>query len=103
MVSDFQPPELETYVSVVYKPPSLCYNNPNKDASEIYFKKENFSSKQLHIFRVALVIKNAPAKAGDTRDVVRSLGQEDPLEEGMTTHSSILAWRILWTKEIGGL
>ena len=30
---------------------------------------------------------------------VRSLGQEDPLEEGMTTHSSILAWRIPWTEE----
>ena len=34
---------------------------------------------------------------------VRSLGQEDPLEEGMATHSSILAWRILWTEESGGL
>ena len=34
---------------------------------------------------------------------VRSLGQEDPLEEGMTTHSSILAWRIPWTEEPGGL
>ena len=35
---------------------------------------------------------------------VRSLGQEDPLEEeGMATHSSILAWRILWTEEPGGL
>ena len=34
---------------------------------------------------------------------VWSLGQEDPLEEGMTTHSSILAWRILWTEEPGGL
>ena len=33
---------------------------------------------------------------------VRSLGQEDPLEEGMATHSSILAWRILWTEEPGG-
>ena len=31
------------------------------------------------------------------------LGQEDPLEEGMTTHSSILAWRIQWTEESGGL
>ena len=30
---------------------------------------------------------------------VQSLGQEDPLEEGMATHSSILAWRILWTGE----
>ena len=34
---------------------------------------------------------------------VRSLGQEDPLEEVMATHSSILAWRILWTEEPGGL
>ena len=34
---------------------------------------------------------------------VRSLGQEDTLEEGMATPSSILAWRIPWTEELGGL
>ena len=34
---------------------------------------------------------------------IPSLGQEDPLEEGMATHSSILAWRIPWTEEPGGL
>ena len=34
---------------------------------------------------------------------VRSLAQEDPLKEGMATHSSILAWRISWTEETGGL
>ena len=34
---------------------------------------------------------------------VQSLGQGDPLEEGMATHSRILAWRILWTEEPGGL
>ena len=34
---------------------------------------------------------------------VQSLGQENPLEEGMETHSSILAWRIPWTEEPGGL
>ena len=34
---------------------------------------------------------------------VRSLYQEDPLEEGMATHCSILAWRIPWTEEPGGL
>ena len=34
---------------------------------------------------------------------VQSLGQEDPLEEDMATHSSILAWRIPWTEELGGL
>ena len=34
---------------------------------------------------------------------VQSLGQEDPLDNGMATHSSILAWRIPWTEEPGGL
>ena len=34
---------------------------------------------------------------------VQSLGQENPLEEGMATHSSLLAWRIPWTEEPGGL
>ena len=34
---------------------------------------------------------------------VQSLGQEDPLEEEMATHSSILAWEILWTEDSGGL
>ena len=34
---------------------------------------------------------------------VQSLGQEDPLEKAVATHSSILAWRILWTEELGGL
>ena len=33
---------------------------------------------------------------------VQSLGQEDPLEKGMATHASILAWRILWTEDPGG-
>ena len=34
---------------------------------------------------------------------VQSLGQEDPLEKAMATHSSIVAWRIPWTEETGGL
>ena len=43
-------------------------------------------------FQVALVVENPPAKAGDGRDTrVWSLGGEEPLEEGMATHSSILA------------
>ena len=50
---------------------------------------------------MALEVKNPPAKAGDARDMIPSL--EDPLEEGMATQSSILAWRILWTEEPGGL
>ena len=59
-----------------------------------------------------LVVKNLPANAGDTREEglqetqerrVRSLGWEDPLEEEMVTHSSTLAWEVLWTEEHGGL
>ena len=46
------------------------------------------------------IVKNPPAM----REIwVQSLGWEDPLEEGMATHSSILAWRIPWTEEPGGL
>ena len=44
--------------------------------------------------------KNLPA-VKETR--VRSLGQEDPLKKGMATYSSILAWKIPWTEEPGGL
>ena len=50
-----------------------------------------------------LVVKHLPANAGDARGMVQSLDWEEPLEEGMTTHFSILAWRIPWTKEPGGL
>ena len=50
-----------------------------------------------------LVIKNQPANAGDIRDIGIILGQEDPLEKEMATHSSILTWRIPWTEEHGGL
>ena len=49
------------------------------------------------------VVKNAPANAGDARDRVQSLGREDPLKEGMATHSSILAWKIPWSEESGRL
>ena len=49
------------------------------------------------------MVKNLPANSGDFRDEGSILGQEDPLEEGMATHSSILAWRIPWTKEPGRL
>ena len=51
-------------------------------------------------FPVAQTVKNLPA-VQETK--VRSLGQEDPLEKGMATHSSILAWRMPKTEEPGGL
>ena len=50
-------------------------------------------------FPAGLAVKNPPAR----QEVwVRSLGQEDPLEEDMTTHSDILPWGIPWTEEPGG-
>ena len=48
-------------------------------------------------------VKNLPAKQEMQETLVPSLGWEDPLQEGMATHSSILAWRIPWTEEPGGL
>ena len=50
-----------------------------------------------------LAVKNLLANAGAARDMSSIPGWEDPLEEGMVTHSSTLAWRIPWTEEPGGL
>ena len=49
---------------------------------------------------MAQTVKNLPA---EQKTQVCSLGMEDPLEKGMATHSNILAWRIPWTEEPGGL
>ena len=46
------------------------------------------------------MVKNLPASAGDVGSIP---GWEDPLEEEMATHPSILAWRVPWTEEPGGL
>ena len=54
----------------------------------------------LGAFLVAQLVKNLPAMQ---ETLVQSLGQEDPLEEGMAAHSGILAWRIPWTEEPGRL
>ena len=50
-------------------------------------------------FLVAQMVKNLPAMQ---EAWIRSLGQENPLEKGMATYSSILAWRTPWTEELGG-
>ena len=55
---------------------------------------------ELRASLVAKTVKNLPPMK-ETQ--VRSLGQEDPLEKGMATHSSILVWRIPWTEEPGRL
>ena len=49
------------------------------------------------------MVKNTPANAGDVRDAGLIPELEDPLEEGMETHSNILAWRIPWTDKPGEL
>ena len=48
------------------------------------------------------MVKNPPANAGDLRDTVRFLCWEDPLEEGIATHCSALAWRITQTEKLMG-
>ena len=50
-------------------------------------------------FPCSLAAKNLPAMQETQEMLVQTLGWEDPLEEGMATHSSILAWRIPWTEE----
>ena len=49
------------------------------------------------------LVKNPPANARDVIDVGSVVGWEDPLEEGMAARSSVLAWRVPWTEEPGGL
>ena len=61
-------------------------------------KVTNISLKGLPL--VAQTVKNVPTMQ---ETWVQSLGQEDPLKKEMATHSSILAWRIPWTEEPGGL
>ena len=65
-----------------------------------HFKLRVSRNHTLYIQPVAQSVKNLPA-VQDTRTC--SLGQEDPLETGMTTYSSILAWKMLWPEEPGGL
>ena len=63
-------------------------------------KNKHFTVFTSSLERYVQTVKHLPI-VWETR--VRSLGQEDPLEKEMATHSSILAWRIPWTEEPGGL
>ena len=74
----------------------------------VYINVHIYRDRELYILRyiykraslVAQMVKNLPAMH---ESWVHSLGREDPLEKGMATHSSILAWRIHWAEEPGGL
>ena len=61
------------------------------------------ATQDLRASQVVLVVKKLPANAGDIRDTGLILDREDALEEVMATYSSIVAWRIPWTKEPGRL
>ena len=56
-----------------------------------------------HCFRVSLVAQMVKKLPAMQQPCVQSLGQEDLLEKGVATHSSVLAWRIPWTDRPGGL
>ena len=63
----------------------------------------NFQFAKLYYFRDGSVLKNLPTNTGNTGDRIWSLGWGNPLQEGMATHCSVLAWRIPWTEEPGRL
>ena len=63
--------------------------------------KSSFMIRQLWAFQGGTVVKNLPAIQETQETRVQSVGQEDPLEEEMATHSSILAWKIPWTEAPG--
>ena len=64
------------------------------------FIGKKFMYKWTQVVQVVLVVKNLPANAGDTGSIP---AQEATLEKGTAMHPSILAWRIPWTEEPGGL
>ena len=78
------------------------HGGPGKKTRRIKDQLGNASTQRGHAWAslVAQVVKKPPAMQ---ETWVQSLGQEDPLEEEMATHSSIPAWRIPWTEEPGGL
>ena len=71
----------------------------------VYNQRLYFSVMNSYILasQVVLLVKNPHVNAGNIRDVGLIPGREDPLEEGMETHSIILVWRIPCTEEHGGL
>ena len=83
---------------------SFTWNTPSGARQRMWCLQPNKSWKsQLYYFLVVTVVKNPPAMQEMKETQVHSLNQEDPLEEELATHPSILAWRIPWTEEPDGL
>ena len=70
------------------------------DPSYLFYSRVIIQCCYYWVSPVAQTVKNLPAMQ---ETWVQSLGQEDPLEKGMAAYSSILAWRVPWTEEPGGL
>ena len=88
------------HFAVHLKPTQHCKSTIPPYKIKVKFKKLTANLLSLDVSLVAQTVKNLPAMQ-ETQ--VQSLGQEDPLEKGMATHSSILGWRIPRTEEYGGL
>ena len=91
---------LKSMVHVLHIPPSCLAFSRHTQWPHTYMCGLLFIYTHTWASLVAQMVKN-PAAMRETW--VQSLGWEDPLEKGTTTHSSILAWRIPWTEEPGGL
>ena len=72
-----------------------------QESLEVQWSREMGVSLELRKGRASLVAQSVKKLPAVRKTWVRSLGREDPLEEGMATHSSILAWRIPWTEKPG--
>ena len=70
---------------------------------QFYFVGTVFTKKKLDNLWASLVVQMVKNLHAVQKTQVQSLGREDPLEKGMATHFSILAWRIPWTEEFGRL
>ena len=98
MLFEYYPEEILSYVLYVL----LNFSNPTFLLAAITFIL--IKSYKLEGLPVAQMVKNLPAMKGMQQETqFQSLGREDPLEEGMATHSNILSWRIPWTEGPGGL
>ena len=73
------------------------------DSPDLFLRIDFNRDKRSKGFTEGPAGKESPCNAGDTGDVGLVPGLEDPLEEGMATHSSILGWSIPWTEEPVGL
>ena len=82
---------------------NVQYSDPDRPVSLAHPKHYSLTLTHSQGFPGGTRGEEPPASAGDIRDSGSFPGQEDPLQEGMATHPSILAWRIPWTEEPGRL